>query len=118
METPLAYRAKASCQIRLTFEPRTRIVLDPAPDFWLNYFGEPTGPFRILVTEQHFTWLSVQSEEMRVTKGELILNALQEWISHAGPDITAVCVSRAFVSGNPITAISSGPPPSPAFWEF
>ena len=60
-------------------------MLDPAPDFWFNYFGEPTGPFRILVTEQHFAWLSVQSEEMRVTKGELILNALQEWISHTGP---------------------------------
>jgi len=60
-------------------------VLDPAPDFWLDYFGEPTGPFRILVTEQHFAWLSVQSEWMRVTKGELILNALQEWISHTGP---------------------------------
>jgi hypothetical protein len=77
--------AKASYQIRFTLEPRTRIVLDPAPDSWLNYFGEPTGPFRIVLTEHHFAWLSVQCKEMRVTKEDLIFNALLEWTRRTGP---------------------------------
>jgi hypothetical protein len=61
----LAFSSVASCQVRFTIASRSRIVLDPAPDFWLNHFGEPTGPFRILMTEQHFAWLNVQCKEMR-----------------------------------------------------
>jgi hypothetical protein len=54
-------------------------VSDRASDFWVNYFGESTSPFEILVTEQHFRWLGVQCEEMGITKEELIFNALREW---------------------------------------
>jgi len=55
-------------------------VSDRASDFWINCFGQSTLPFQILVTEQHFKWLSVQCEEMGVTKEELVFNALREWI--------------------------------------
>jgi hypothetical protein len=55
------------------------------------YFGEPTVPFQILVTEEHFAWLSAQCEEMDVPKEDLILNALREWVNQPGrekvPDV-------------------------------
>ena len=53
---------------------------DRTSDFRVNYFGESTLLFQILVTEQHFRWLSIQCEEMGVTKEELVFNALREWI--------------------------------------
>jgi hypothetical protein len=41
-------------------QPRSRIVSDRASDFRVNYFGESTLPFQVLVTEQHFRCLSIQ----------------------------------------------------------
>jgi hypothetical protein len=41
-------------------QPRSRIVSDRASDFRVNYFGESTLPFQVLVTEQHFRFLSIQ----------------------------------------------------------
>lgn len=66
-------------------------MLDRASDFWPNYFGEPTVPFQILVTEEHFAWLSAQCEEMGVPKEDLIFNALRERVNQPGrkkvPDV-------------------------------
>ena len=59
--------------------------MDPARDSWLNYFDERTVPFRILVIEHHFAWLTAQCKEMRETKENLIFNALQEWTRRTGP---------------------------------
>src|SRR6202023_1447440 len=40
-------------------------------------FGERTGPFRVLVTEHRFAWLSVQCREMRLTNPMIkMLNGL------------------------------------------
>jgi hypothetical protein len=50
-----------------------------------SIISEPTGPFRIVLTEHHFAWLSVQCKEMRVTKEDLIFNALLEWTRRTGP---------------------------------
>ena len=56
---------------------------DRVSDFRIKYFGESTLPFQVLVTEQHYRWLSIQCEEMEMTKEELIFNVLREWIDRS-----------------------------------
>ena len=51
--------------------------LDPSQD----HPDESAEPVQILVTEEHFAWLTLQCEEMGTPKRRLIFNALKEWLS-------------------------------------
>jgi hypothetical protein len=55
--------------------------LDPSQD-QPDKFAEP---MRILVTEEHFVWLTLQCEQMGTRKRQLIFNALKEWLSRTDP---------------------------------
>jgi hypothetical protein len=82
------------------------IVLDPAPDFWLNHFGESTGPFRILMTEQHFAWLNVQCKEMTVTKKDSSLTHCRNGFTKPAAKTTNVGLSWLIFQA--LTILSGG----------